>query len=132
MKGNKSNNNYSNSAPHSHIYFTTETRPSFSSDNGIALVVQPSIFSSYQHNSIAFMAAHDKSYQVWFLNTGASHHITTNFSLLQEPVQNKSDIQIGSGNMLFSTYREIVRLDVEVGNGKVSTLALSNVLYIPS
>ena len=34
--------------------------------------------------------------------------------------------------MLFSIHHRTVRLDVEVGNGKVSTLALSNVLYIPS
>ena len=78
------------------------------------------------------MVAHDKSYKIWFLDTSTSHHITTDFSLLQEPVLNKTGIRVGSGDVLFSMHCRTVTLDVEVGNGKVSTLALSNVLYIPS
>jgi hypothetical protein len=72
----------------------------------------------------AFSAQYNTQ-QVWVLDTGASHHITADFSLLHSPVPHRKGIKVGGGNVLFSTHRGMVKLLIDVDN-HVSSVTLSD------
>ena len=72
-----------------------------------------------------------KTSEVWIFDTEALHHITANFSLLQEPTPAiVGSIKVGGGQVLYSTHKGNVRLTVENDGNSVDFL-LSNVLFIP-
>ena len=115
-----------------HAHVTSNSQDDFS-DNGLAFLAKHSYLSpSLPSSGIALKAARDKAYHVWYLDTGASHHLTSDYSILQNPVPNVTRIHIGSGETLDSTHSGTVKLNVDVGGGEVSNMSLSNVLYIPS
>ena len=79
---------------------------------------------------MALKARDATTYQVWILDTGASHHITADFFCLINPVSHRVGIEVGGGQVLYSQYKGNVCLSVLVA-GKVSNFSLSDVLYLP-
>ena len=77
----------------------------------------------------ALISAQNKSSEVWTFDTAASHHITADFSLLQDPTPISFHIEIGDGRFLKATYQGKVKFDIMEGDS-VIPLTLSDVLYI--
>ena len=68
-------------------------------------------------------------WQVWILDTRASHHITANISCLSNLVSKVVDIDVGGGRTFQSSYAGSVRLSIVVSSIKLS-FVLYDVLYI--
>ena len=68
--------------------------------------------------------------ELWSFDTGATHHITADISHLINPKPTRVEIEVGGGNVLYSTMSGTVRFKVEY-EGRVIGFSLSNVLYIP-
>jgi hypothetical protein len=71
-----------------------------------------------------------ESQQVWILDTGTSHHITSDLSHLHSPVPLRLGIKVGGGQVLYSAHKGNVILKFFV-DGRVIPVALYDVLYIP-
>ena len=108
----------------------TTAQDSNSQAHGIALISHESISSSSSTTGLALRGAHNKTHEVWCFDTCASHHITADFSHLQEPTLAHTEIEVGGGRVLIGTHRGTVMLSVEVA-GEVVDLTLSNVVFIP-
>ena len=65
---------------------------------------------------------------VWTFDTSATHHITADYSCLQDPTLDTTSIKVGGGRVPHATYKGTVRLVVE-GTGIL--FSLSDVLFIP-
>ena len=63
----------------------------------------------------AFDTANDKTYEVWIFDTGASFHITRDFSHLVEPIRCHLGLTVGGGACLHATHMGSVQLDMEIG-----------------
>jgi len=72
----------------------------------------------------------DNTYEVWIFDTGASYHITADFSHLLDPVHCHVGLTVGSGRIMHATHRGNVWLDIEV-SGHVISITLTNVLFLP-
>ncbi|MHB8545134.1 MAG: DDE-type integrase/transposase/recombinase, partial [Leptospirales bacterium] len=111
---------------------TAQHLTSNESDNGVAFIVSPSpsqlVLSPSRplHNVPANYTTHE----VWIFDTGASFHITADFSHLQEPVRCHVGLTVGGGRVMHATHQGNVSLDVEV-SGSVISVTLSDVLYVP-
>ena len=78
----------------------------------------------------AFKTANDQTYEEWIFDTGASFHITADFSHLLEPIRLLVGLMVGGGACLHATHMRSVQLDTEIG-GSVLSVTLSDVLYVP-
>jgi len=76
------------------------------------------------------MAYTDKTYDVWILDTGASYHITADFSHIHDPVRCHVGLTVGSGRIMHAMHRGNLWLDIEV-SGHIISITLTNVLYVP-
>jgi len=70
-------------------------------------------------------------YQVWILDTRASHYIMADFFYLINLVSHRIGIEVGSGQVLYLQYKGNVCLSVLVVE-KISNFSLSDVLYLSS
>ena len=68
--------------------------------------------------------------EVWYFDTCASHHITADFSHLQEPSLAHTEIEVGGERVLIGTHVGTVRLSVQVA-GEVVDHSLLRVVFIP-
>ena len=100
-------------------------------DHGVALMT-----SSLPHPvptvpcGSAFKTANDKTYEVWIFDTGASFHITADFSYLLEPIRCHVGLTVGGGASLQATHMGSVHLDMEI-SCSVLSITRSDVLYVP-
>ena len=78
----------------------------------------------------AFKTTNDNTYEVWIFETGASFHITADFSTPLEPIRCHVGLTVGGGACLHATHMGSVQLDIEIG-GSVLSVTLSDVLYVP-
>ena len=69
-----------------------------------------------------------KTKVVWTFDTSTTHHITADYSCLQDPTLDTTSIKVGGGRVPHATYKGTVRLVVE-GTGIL--FSLSDVLFIP-
>jgi len=76
-------------------------------------------------------AAYKPTEEVWTFDCAASHYIIADPSCLTDPTLDSTGIKVGSGHIVYATHKGTVKLDV-VWNGVVTSISLSNVLYIPS
>ena len=100
-------------------------------DPGVALIA-----SSLPHplptipSGSAFKTANDKTYEVWMFDTGASFHITADFSYLLEPIRCHVGLTVGGAVCLHATYMGSVQLHREISSSVLS-VTLSDVSYVP-
>jgi len=83
-------------------------------------------------SGIAHRSSETKTFEVWTFDTAATHHITIDFSVLQDPTLVSIGIEVGDGRVLQSTHKGTVLFDVDDGAGGSTSFSLSNVLYIPN
>jgi len=101
------------------------------SSNGLAhLVISCPSSHSASVNVPAQVSANHTTYEVWIFDTGASFHITANFSHLLNPVHCHVGLTVGGGRVMHATHQGNVVLSLEVPTGVLS-LTLIDVLYMP-
>jgi hypothetical protein len=66
----------------------------------------------------------------WILDTGASHHITSDLTSLHNPEPFRIGIKVGGGQVLFSTHRGTIQLGSFI-DGHIIPVTLYDVLYLP-
>ena len=111
-------------------YRASTTEELFSS-NGLAyLVISRPSFHSASVNVPAQVGANYTTYEVWIFDTGASFHITADFSHLLNPVRCHVGLTVGGGRVMHATNQGNVVLSLEVPTGVLS-LTLIDVLYVP-
>jgi len=111
-------------------YRASTTQELFSS-NGLAhLVISRLSSHSASVNVPAQVSANHTTYEVWIFDTGASFHITADFSHLLNPVLCHVGLTVGGGRVMHATNQGNVVLSLEVPTGVLS-LTLIDILYVP-
>jgi len=94
------------------------------------LVISRPSSHSASVNIPAQVSANHTTYEVWIFDTGASFHITADFSQPLNPVRCHVGLTVGSGRVIHATYQGNMVLSLEVPTGVLS-LTLIDVLYVP-
>jgi len=111
-------------------YRASTTQELFSS-NGLAhLVISRPSSHSASVNVPAQVSTNHTTYEVWIFDTGASFHITADFSHLLNPVHCHVGLTVGGRRVMHATHQGNVVLSLEVPTGVLS-LTLIDDLYVP-
>jgi len=114
------------------VPYRASTAQELFSSNGLAhlVIYRPSSHSA-SINVPTQVSANHTIYEVWIFDTGASFHITTDFSHLLNPVRCHVGLTVGGGRVMHATHQGNVVLSLEVPTSVLS-LTLINVLYMPN
>jgi len=121
------------------VPYRASTAQELFKDNGLALIAvsRPSAHTSTSSPSSAscssgpvLATANYSTYEVCIFGTGASFHITADFSHLLHPVRCHVGLTVGGGRVMHATHQRNVEFYIEVSSG-VFSVTLVDILYIP-
>jgi len=113
------------------VLYRASTAQKLFSSNGLAhLVISRPSSHSASVNVPTQVSANYTIYEVWIFDTGASFHITADFSHLLNPVHCHVGLTVGGRRVMYATHQGNVVLSLEVPSDVLS-LTLIDVLYVP-
>jgi len=111
-------------------YRASTAQKLFFSNSLAHLVISRPSSHSASLNVPAQVSANHTRYEFWIFDTGASFHITADFSHLLNPVRCHVGLTVGGGRVMHAMHQGNVVLSLEVPTGVLS-LTLIDVLYMP-
>ena len=113
------------------VHYSASTAQELFSSNVLAhLVISRPSSHSASLNVPAQVSTNYTTYEVWIFDTGASFHITADFSHLLNPVCCHIGLTVGGRRVMHTMHQGNVVLSLEVPTGVLS-LTLLPVLYVP-